>query len=437
MNKPVGPSEQRAEPTPTPPLVPQPAPANSRWRKPWAIGGLLALAVIAAVGIAWWLSGTGGNVRYATAAVTRGDVTRAVVATGTVNPVLTIIVGSYVSGTIQDVQCDFNTQVKQGQVCAKIDPRPYQTVVDQNRANLVVAQAQLAKDKANLGYAQVTYDRNVRLVQTNAVSKDALDSAKSALDQAQAQIGVDQATIELRQAQLEAAQVNLGYTNIVSPVNGTVVARNVTIGQTVAASFQTPTLFLIATDLTKMQVDTNVSESDIGGIKDGNKGYFTVDAFPNRNFQGAVSQVRQAPQTLQNVVTYDVVVSVDNEDLALKPGMTAASRIVTDERKGVLRVPSQALRFVPSGAAAPTTTQRTGASGPARQSAAPPSNQGAVYVLRDGVPVKVPVTVGLDDDSRAEIVKGDLKQGERVIVTEQRGNNTASKPAVTAPRLQL
>jgi HlyD family secretion protein len=424
MNKPVGPSETRAEPALT--LVPQPAPARARWRKPWVIGGLLALAVIAAVGAIWWLSGTGGNVRYATAPVSRGDVTRAVVATGTVNPVLTIIVGSYVSGTIQDIQCDFNTQVKQGQICAKIDPRPYQTVVDQNKANLGVAQAQLEKDKANLGYAQVAYDRNARLVKTNAVSQDVFDSAKSALDQAKAQMGVDEATIEQRKAQLEAAQVNLGYTNIVSPVNGTVVARNVTIGQTVAASFQTPTLFLIATDLTQMQVDTNVSESDIGGIKEGDKGYFAVDAFPNRVFQGTVTQIRQAPQTLQNVVTYDVVVSVDNSDLALKPGMTAASRIVTDERKNVLRVPSQTLRFVPSGAAARA---------PEAHGVTAPSSEGAIYVLRDGMPMRVPVTVGLDDDSHAEIVKGDLAPGERVIVTEQRGGAPSKAP--TPPRIRF
>jgi HlyD family secretion protein len=432
MNKPVGPSEQRAESTAPLTLVPKPAPARARWRNKWVIGGLLGLAVIAAVAVAWWLSTAGGNIQYTTAPVTRGAVTRAVVATGTVNPVLTIIVGSYVSGTIQGIECDYNTQVKKGQVCAKIDPRPYQTVVDQNKANLAVAQAQLEKDKANLGYAQVNYDRNVRLAQTNAVSKDVLDSAKSALEQAQAQIGVDQATIEQRQAQLEAAQVNLGYTNIVSPVDGTVVARNVTIGQTVAASFQTPTLFLIATDLTKMQVDTNVSESDIGGIKVGDKGYFTVDAFPNRNFQGTVTQVRQSPQTLQNVVTYDVVVSVDNDDLALKPGMTAASRIVTDERRDVLRVPSQALRFVPAGVATRASGQRSGASAPGSQTA----HQGAVYVLRDGKPVRVPVTVGLDDDSHAEIVKGDLQSGERVIITEQRGG-AANSRAATGPRLRF
>jgi HlyD family secretion protein len=424
MNKPMGPGVPRSEGPAPVTLVPSPssAPARSGWRKPWAIGGLLVLAVIAAVGAAWWFVSAGGGVRYATATVTRGAVTRAVTATGTVNPVLTIIVGSYVSGVIQEINCDYNTQVKKGQVCAKIDPRPYQTVVDQAKANLAQAQAQLAKDQANLDYAQLNYDRNARLAQTSAISKDTLDNSKNALDQAQAQLGVDRATIAQRQAQLEAAEVNLGYTEIVSPVDGTVVSRNVTVGQTVAASFQTPTLFLIATDLTKMQVDTNVSESDIGGIKEGDKVFFTVDAFPKRTFQGAVAQVRQSPQTIQNVVTYDVVVSVDNADLVLKPGMTAASRIVTAERQDVLRVPSQALRYAPGGLKGATRN-------------ATPGNQSAVYVLRDGKPARVAVTVGLDDDSHAEIVKGDLQPGEQVIITEQR-NGTASRQ-MTGPRLRF
>ena len=207
------------------------------------------------------------------------------------------------------------------------------------------------------------------------------------------------------------------------------MSRNVTVGQTVAASFQTPTLFLIATDLTKMQVDTNVSESDIGGIKDGEKVYFTVDAFPKRTFQGTVAQVRQSPQNIQNVVTYDVVVSVDNNDLALKPGMTAASRIVTAEREDVLRVPSQALRYAPGGLKAATSAA-------SNRPATKPSNQGTVYVLRDGKPVRIAVTVGLDDDSHAEIVKGDLQPGEQVIITEQR-NGTATTRQATGPRLRL
>jgi HlyD family secretion protein len=395
--------------------LPGTSPAGAHRRNIWLIAGLLSLAVIIAVGAVWWLSSSGATVRYSTVPVTRGAVTRTVTATGTVNPVLTIIVGSYVSGVIQDLSCDYNTKVKLGQICAKIDPRPYQTVVDQNVANLNEAKAQLEKDKAGLAYAQLTYDRNAKLALTAAVSKDALDNAKNALDQAKAQIGVDEATIEQRQAQLAAAQVNLDYTNIVSPVDGTVVSRNVTIGQTVAASFQTPTLFLIATDLTKMQVDTNVSESDIGGVKEGNGALFTVDAFPKRTFNGTVTQVRQSPQNVQNVVTYDVVVSLDNTDLALKPGMTAATRVIIDQRADVLRVPSQALRYTPAGAAS-TTGPRNAASA------------SQVWVVRDGAPVSVPVTAGLDDDSFTEIVKGDLKAGDLVIVAEQRNSGKAALP---------
>jgi HlyD family secretion protein len=428
MNKPVEIDTARIVPAAPVVLVPNPpptAPAAPRSRKIWPIAGLLLLAVVAAIGVAWWLTTAEAPVSYTTAPVTRGDVTRAVIATGTVNPVLTIIVGSYVSGVIQQLYCDYNTQVKTGQVCAKIDPRPYQTVVDQSNANLAIARAQLQKDKAAFAYAKLGLERATKLVQTNAVSQDTFDNAKSTYDQAQAQITFDEATIQQRQAALDAAQVNLDYTDIVSPVDGTVVSRNVTMGQTVAASFQTPTLFLIATDLNKMQVDTNVSESDIGGIKDGNKAIFTVDAFPKRTFEGTVAQVRQSPQTVQNVVTYDVVVSVDNTDRALKPGMTAANRIVVDQRRDVLRVPSQAFRYAP---VTEDGTRRSGTSGRTR-----PAAQARVWVLRDGKPVRVAVTAGLDDDTFIEIVKGELKAGDLVIITEQRTNS--GKPA--APRLQL
>jgi len=339
-----------------------------------------------------------------------------VTATGAVNPELTIIVGTYVSGVIQELFCDYNTRVKKGQVCARIDPRPYQSVVDQNKANLAVAKAQLEKDQANLTYTRLALDRAGILVQTHAVSQDAYDNARNTHDQAQAQIAFDQATIQQRQAALDAAQINLDYTNIVSPVDGTVVSRNVTMGQTVAASFQTPTLFLIATDLTRMEVDANVSESDIGGIKPGNKAGFTVDAYPKRTFEGAVSQVRQSPQTVQNVVTYDVVIGVDNSDLTLMPGMTAASRIVIDHRSDVLRVPNQALRYVPhglSGAAQPDRAQ--------------------VWVLREGRPTPIAVVTGLDDDNFTEIVNGDVKPGDLAITAEQIA--TAGKTAM--PRLNL
>lgn len=379
-----------------------------RWRI--VAGVLVVTAVVAAM--FWWTMRGDTSVRYTVLPVTRGAVTRAVTATGTVNPVLTIIVGSYVSGVIQQLFCDYNTPVKQGQVCAKIDPRPYQTVVDQDQANLAVAQAQLEKDKANVAYAQVNYQRNKQLAAKEYVSQDVADVAKSQLDQGVAQVELDQATIVLRQAELDAATINLGYTDIVSPVDGIVVSRAVTMGQTVAATLQTPTLFLIATDLTKMQVDTNVSESDIGPIKEANPSTFTVDAWPGREFKGTVVQVRQSPQTVQNVVTYDVVVGVDNADLALKPGMTASTQIVTDQRADVLRVPDQALRYTPAGVAP----------GAAR-----------IWLLRDGNPVAVPLVLGLDDDSFTEVVSGEVKAGDQVITAEQRG--AAAHGALPAPRL--
>lgn len=385
-------------------------------RNHWLLVACVVFALLIAVATAWWSLSPGSPIRYVSTPVTIGPISRAVTATGTVNPELTIIVGTYVSGVIQDLTCDFNTQVKRGQICAKIDPRPYQTIVDQAKANLAVANAQMQKDRASLTYAKLSYERAASLVRTNAVSKDTLDSAQSAYDQALAQISFDEATIQQRQAVLDAAQVNLDYTNIVSPVDGTVVSRNVTMGQTVAASFQTPTLFLIATDLTRMQVDANVSESDIGGIKEGNKATFTVDAYSKRLFEGTVTQVRQSPQTVQNVVTYDIVISVNNPDLALKPGLTAATRIIIDQRNDVIRIPKQALRYIPTGIAI-------------READRP-----RIWVLRDGIPVAIPVKPGLDDDDYTEIVQGELKPGERVIITEQR-DSANFRAGVPRPRL--
>jgi HlyD family secretion protein len=317
-------------------------------------------------------------------------------------------VGTYVSGVIQARYCDYNTAVKKGQVCAKIDPRPYQVIVDQDKATVEVGRAQLIKDQADLTYARLAYERNKKLVASKSVSQDVLDVAKSTLDKAAAQIGVDEATLALQEAQLSAAEINLGYTDIVSPVDGTVVSRSVEMGQTVAASFQTPTLFLVATDLTTMQVDTNVSESDIGAIKRGDKTTFTVESFPNRIFRGEVAEVRQSPQTIQNVVTYDVVVGAPNQDLALKPGMTATTRIIVDERNDVLRVPDQAFRYQPGGVPGLSPTPPVEANGGV-----------AVWVLRGGEPKAIAIVPGLDDDTFTEVVKGKLNIGDEIIVGEE------------------
>ncbi len=295
---------------------------------------------------------------YVTDAVDRGPIASTVTATGTVNPVTTVQVGTNVSGPIQAIYVDYNSLVTKGQLVAKIDPAPFEVKVRQAEADVANARAKVQKDQADLEFKRLTYERNRTLGGRNLISQNDVDTAKSNYDQAVAQLALDRASVQQTEAALQAARINLAYTNITSPVDGVVVARNVDVGQTVAASFQTPTLFLIAQDLTKMQVDTNVSESDIGDIRPGQPASFTVDAYPGRPFRGVVKQVRNAPITVQNVVTYDVVVAVDNPKMELKPGMTATVAITTAERDDVLRLSLRALRFHPeaksgAGAVAP------------------------------------------------------------------------------------
>jgi HlyD family secretion protein len=386
-----------------PPLAAHPARAR---RRPWLWLAVAAGLAVAGAAALWWRLGAPPPVHYATQPATRGDVKRTVTATGTVNPILTIIVGSYVSGVIQSVSCDYNTVVKAGQACAKIDPRPFQAALDQYTGQLLRDQAILGKDRANLTRYQT-------LVAQNSIARQQAEDQAYIVQQ-------DEGTVKLDEGLVETAKLNLGYTDIVSPVDGTVVSRNVTQGQTVASSFQTPTLFLIATDLKQMQVDTNVSESDVGGVKVGDKASFTVDAFPSRVFQGVVTQVRQSPQTVQNVVTYDVVIGIDNGELTLMPGMTAATQIIVDQRKDVLRVPDQALRYAPGGLTA--AGQGT-----------PPAGEGRVFVLRDGTPAPAAVTLGLDDGTFTEIVKGNLSPDDPVVTGERSGQEGALSAA--QPRL--
>jgi HlyD family secretion protein len=344
------------------------------------------MVVLAAVGAIFWYftRNTQGEVSYLTAPVTMGPVVRAVSATGTVNPVTTVQVGSYVSGPIVALYADFNSPVKQGQLIAKIDPRPFQVKVDESEAALANSRAQLGKDQADLAYKKITYDRDARLGQENVVSQDA---------------------------------VNLNYTDIVSPVDGTIVSRNVDVGQTVAASFQTPTLFLIAKDLTKMQVDTNVSESDIGNVITGEHAQFTVDAYGDRQFDGVVGQVRQAPITVQNVVTYDVVVNVDNPEFLLKPGMTANVTIVTARRDNVVRVPIDAIRFHPR-----SVTRAQPAPGANSQL----SGRSATVFVPAGSGIQpVSLTIGLSDGAWVQMVNGPLKPGDLVVTEESRGSGSA------------
>ncbi len=378
-----------------------------------AVIGLLLAAGIVAGGLVLYRAQSAKAGRFVTAPVSTGAISREITASGSVNPVVNVQVGAFVSGNIQALYCDYNTRVRKGQLCAKIDPKPYETTVAKAVADLDTQRAQLGKDRAGRVYAALKLKRALTLKAQGFATQDTVDSTQSADDQALAQIRFDQAQIRQNEAALRAAQINLDYTNILSPVDGTVVSRNVNVGQTVAASFQTPTLFLIAQDLTKMQVDTNVSESDIGGAAPGAAAEFTVEAYPTKVFRGRVAQVRQAPVSVQNVITYDVVVAADNPDLLLKPGMTATAKIIVARKDNVLRVPVQALHFSPS-----TGSRPAHPAGQARQRRPGAAAAQRVWILRDGKPVPVRVGVGLDDDAYAQITSGELKAGDAVIISE-------------------
>jgi HlyD family secretion protein len=385
----------------------------------WRIRLALALAALAlgAVLIASWTRRDAARSPYITTPVDRGPIAARVTATGTVNPVTTVQVGTYVSGPIQAISVDFNSPVRRGQLLAKIDPRPFQVKLDAAAAEVANARARLDKDRADLALKQITLRRTRDLGGRGIVAQSDLDLAISQERQTRAQVELDQADIRTAEAKVREADVNLAYTDITSPVDGVVVARNVDVGQTVAATFQTPTLFLVAEDLTKMQVSASVSESDIGAVTEGLDVSFSVDAYPATTFTGRVAQVRNAPVAVQNVVTYDVIVRVDNGDLRLKPGMTANVTVMTATRPDALRVSTSALRF------RPPADQDT----PGQAEAADRSDVQAarVWLLdADGRPRPVPVHTGIADDRFTEITDG-LREGDRVIVALRRDEPAA------------
>jgi HlyD family secretion protein len=359
---------------------------------------------------------TGDAPSYRTEPVSRGDIQQTVTATGTVNAVTTVLVGTQVSGTIKNLYVDFNSRVTKGQLIALIDPEMFEAQVSQARANV---------EKADATYrdADRSLKRNRELYAKNLIPRSDLDTAETNFDSAKAQL-------EQAKAALQVSDTNLRYTRILSPVDGVVISRNVDIGQTVAASFQTPTLFTIAQDLTKMQIDTNIAESDIGVVKVGQVVEFTVDAYPDTTFKGTVWQKRQAPITVQNVVTYDVVVQVDNRDFKLMPGMTANVSVIITTERDVLRITNAAMRFrftdrsagagAASGAAVKSTTGAPEKKGP------------AVWVLENNKPRRVSITPGISDGSYTEIVAGDLKEGQALIVESLKKSKTQ---ATSGPRM--
>ena len=334
---------------------------GGRAKKYLIVIGIILIIFVAGFSIFRVTGKNGSSQKFRLAKVEKGEVNLVVTATGTINPVINVLVGSQVSGTIKALYADYNSQVKEGQVIAQIDPAIFDAQVEQGKANVLNAQANVENGKANLVKAEVAVldakrnlDRNKPLLERQVIAQATLDTAQANYDTAVAQREVAKAQVESSKAQLEQAkaalkvsETNLRYTTIRSPVNGTVISRNVDVGQTVAASLQAPTLFTIAKNLAEMQVDSNVSEADVGRIMVGQEATFTVDAYPERIFRGTVSEIRNAPIIVQNVVTYDVVIQVDNKDLKLKPGMTANVSVMIAHREGVLKIPNAALRFRP------------------------------------------------------------------------------------------
>jgi HlyD family secretion protein len=372
--------------------------------------------VIVAIGLFFYLRENGNDMAYKTEKVSRGGINALVTATGTVNAVTTVSVGTQVSGTIKRLMVDYNSPVKKGQLLAQIDPANVQAQVDQADANLWSAKANLEKAAVATLDARRTLQRNKELFAQNFIARSDLDTAETNAQSAEAQQKVTQAQVGQAQAALKIAKTNLQYTNILSPVDGTVISRSVDVGQTVAASFQTPTLFSIAQDLTKMQINTSVDEADIGKIQTGQEVSFTVDAYPDTLFAGKVSEVRNSPTTVSNVVTYDVIIKVDNPQLKLKPGMTANVSITIETRKDVLRISNAALRFKPADVKGKSDINKD------KQD----MKGTKVWILEKGKPKPVKVTIGLSDGNYTEISAGELKAGQEIITDSLNNKKTSS-----------
>ena len=414
---------------------------------------MIVIVLAASAGGAVWFFKSRGDsaVTYQTTAVTRGTLTQAVTSTGTLNPVLKVQVGSQISGRISRLYADFNSSVTSNQIIAEIDSSTY-------KANVQRAEADLSSTRASLELAQIETRRSSQLFSNNLVSGSDHDTAIANLHQVEA-------TMQIKQAALDSAKVDLSRCTIFSPVEGVVISRDVDVGQTVAASMSAPVLFQIANDLTKMQIDANVAEADVGNVEDGQDVEFTVDAFPYRTFHGTVAQVRNAPTTVQNVVTYDAVISVTNADYKLKPGMTANVSVIIARREDVLKIPNSALRFRPPQAATPNATNTAAQStsrsdlgggnggqrgqrgqggqggggrrgGGGRSSGDRPMMMRTVYVLPAGSdpskdevqPKPVQIRVGISDGVATEVLEG-LNEGDQIITGSNAAQSTTAQPA--------
>ena len=355
------------------------------------------------------------KVHYQTKPIKRCTITEVVEASGTINPVNTVSVGSTVSGLIKEIYVDYNDVVKKGQILAQIDPANFEATVQQNQAQINNAQANVAKLQAIADFDRQQYIRYKNLYAKNFVAKSELDEKYSTYKSDLAQISAARAQISQYQASLRTAMTNLGYTKIIAPVDGTIISREIDLGSPVAASFQAPELFTIAQDLTNMQIEVSVSEADIGNVQEGQDVTYTIDGYPDMNFKGKVTQVRLSPTTESNVVTYTVIVDVNNEDLKLKPGMTANVSIITDRSENVLCAPNIALKFTPD------------INGPKYK------NQG-IWILEKGKPQRIEIKTGANNDTNTEIISDKINEGTEVI-TAIKSKNAKQDGRMRVPRL--
>jgi len=412
----------------------------------------LLLALVAG-GVAAWryhVSHRPPEVQYKTAPVEKRSIVGKVTASGTLSAIVTVQVGTQVSGRIAKLYADYNSHVKKGELVAKIDPQIFEATVQQQQAGYLQAQAAVETALANANNADKQYARTKALKEQNLAAQQDLDTAEANVATTHAAIDGAKASLAQAAAQLHQAQVNLSYTNIISPIDGVVISRSVDLGQTVAASLSAPTLFTIAQDLTKMQVDTSVSEGDVGRLQVGMRTYFTVDSYPGQRFNGEIRQIRNAATTVQNVVTYDAVIDVPNDDLRLRPGMTANVTVVYDERRDVLAVSNAALRFRPPPSIAGSSSSgrlhhrpRGEGSAASRDRDDPlekpdgkpdaKAEAKSVWVLRGGTPQLVSIHTGLTDGTVTEVVDG-LAEGDAVIVDTLNADGTAPSTTSTSVR---
>jgi HlyD family secretion protein len=413
-------------------------------RKGVWIAGVAALLVILGF-VALRRSQARSDWTFTTTRVDRGRIVAKVTASGSLSALVTVQVGSQVSGRLQKILVDFNSPVRKGELIAKIDPQLFEAAEQQAKANFLAAQGNLTKAEVQAVDADRQFHRSQTLAGRKLIAQADLDTAQATADVAHAQIEASKGTLEQARAGLHQAEVNLAYTNIYSPINGVVISRNVDVGQTVAASLQAPTLFVIAEDLRKMQVDTWVAEADIGRLQPGKEAFFTVDAYPGERFRGTVRQIRNSPQTQQNVVTYDAVIDIDNSALKLKPGMTANVTFVVADQDSVLRLPNTALRFHPPAGLMPGQAQggARGAGGerggpPGGQPGGPrgaggfragPTDQHTVYVLSGKQSRPVDIHTGISDGTLTEVLEGGLAEGDLVITDASGGPRSAEGQA--------